>query len=562
MKWTTRMLKLIEPHVGFSTERSVKIVDWKLGLLYYILAALSAVYIIVIVIIEQQYLVSSPVIGLVTPYIQSYYDGVDPAVDFTQFQDEFYAGLEAANGSTYKFCDNSSYNFQYSDAYKYMDVDCNALDEDQIWTKSDGEIFVKTIATENVVAYFVLDSEEEVCNRTAFEAKDMADSCIDDPSTQYSEHLGRCYCTAEVNSFFYGAENLTLVLDHKYTGKGYEGTRPLTTVRRKGQKDTDYEVFEEDEFIFLPIYRILEIAGVDLDSKQTSSEMQGTDADGKVTYPYVRVTGVIIELTFYYGNRKTNPNGHKLKRAVEGLVVVDAVYAWSSSGNDVIYDFYDDNATAYVNQYSYGISIKINVGGQLWDFDFTQFVNSLVAGAVILNLAGTVTTLVATNNPFQKETRLYKQAAKLQFNYRKTYARFALNSIRSLKEFKTLDTDGTGYLTRDELHQMIVTNFSSHLEGDDLKVLTEFIFMEADGHVDVARRVGDGRLNAQEWCAMLSEDLTDLETLCSLVKDMPPKSRQALINRFDGVHAHLEEKAFTELSSKNGGPKADPSEEL
>ncbi|KAK3271347.1 hypothetical protein CYMTET_20296, partial [Cymbomonas tetramitiformis] len=377
MKWTTKMLKLIEPHVGFSTERSVKIIDWKLGILYYVLAALSVVYIVILLIIDQQYLVASPVIGLVTPYIQSYYDGVDPAVDFSQFQDEFYAGFEAANGSTYKFCENSDYNFQYSDAYTYYDVNCNALDEDQIWTKSDGEIFVKTIANENVVAYFVLDSEEDACDRTAFEAKDMADSCLDD--SEYSKHLGRCYCIAEQNSFFYGAENLTLVLDHKYNGNGYEGTRPPTTVRRKDEKNEDYEVFEDDEFIFLPIYRILEIAGVDLDSKQTSPEMKGTDGNGKETYPYVRVTGVIIELTFYYGNRKTNPHGHKLKQEVEALLVVDAVYAWSSSGNDVIYDFYDDNATAYVNQYSYGISIKFNMGGQLWNFDFTQFVNSLVA---------------------------------------------------------------------------------------------------------------------------------------------------------------------------------------
>ncbi|KAK3262369.1 hypothetical protein CYMTET_28770, partial [Cymbomonas tetramitiformis] len=183
-------------------------------------------------------------------------------------------------------------------------------------------------------------------------------------------------------------------------------------------------------------------------------------------------------------------------------------------------------------------------------------------GAVILNVAGTITTLVATNNPFQKETRLYKQAAKLQFNYRKTYARFALNSIRSLREFYALDTDGTGYLTRDELHAMVVKNFSSRLEGDDLKVLTEFIFMEADGHVDVARKIGDGRLNAQEWCAMLSEDLTDLETLCSLVKDMAPKSRESLINRFDGVHSDLEEKAFDKLNAKNGGSAEEVADQL
>eukprot|EP00854_Cymbomonas_tetramitiformis_P003701 gene3701-4638_t len=257
------------------------------------------------------------------------------------------------------------------------------------------------------------------------------------------------------------AENLTLVLDDKYNSLFGSGSRSKTFVRRRGE-DKDYKIVESDQYVHLPIYELLDIAGVDLDSRNTNKDLQGTDPEGNPIYPFRRLTGAILELSFIYGNYKESPSGHKLKRTVEKTLEVEAIEAWSSNGNDPVYNTYSYTREAdYRNVYSYGILIKVNTGGFVAKFDVAAFVQALVSagcwlassrmaepGMVMLNLALTVTVFIATNNPFESSSKLYKEAIKANYNMRKTYTKFALKAMHSMAEFRRIDNDQSGYISR------------------------------------------------------------------------------------------------------------------
>lgn len=541
--WYHRLAVFVKPYIGFSTKRTVNILDPKLGTLYYILACLATIYTLYNIIGAQTYLAYTGIVGLVTPYIENYHNTTDGTeVSFLRAQSEFYHELSAKNGSVYKYCSNDSYNFQYSSEYAYTNLTCKGIDASEIWVKQSTEIFIKTSGVENNKKFFQMTSEEDSCTYSAF---DKYGGCS---STSVLEvRVGRCYCKSERNNFFYGAENLTLVLDDKYNSLYGSGSRSKTYVRRRGE-DKDYKVIESDQYIHLPIYELLDIAGIDLDSRNTDAEMEGTDAQGNPVYPFRRLTGTILELSFVYGNYKESPSGHKLKRTVEKTLEVEAIEAWSSNGNDPVYNTYSYTKKAdYKNVYSYGIQIKLTTAGFVAKFDVAAFVQALVSGMVMLNLALTVTVFIATNNPFESSSRLYKATIKANYNMRKTYTKFALKAMHSMQEFRSLDNDQSGYISRKEIFEIVSKCFGeieSSMDADDYKVLVEFIMGQVDENLDKLKNpaiTGDGRVSNEEWVELLGGDLSDLDTLCHLIKDMPAEAKQQHLDRFHGVHRDREE---------------------
>ncbi|KAK3263324.1 hypothetical protein CYMTET_27859, partial [Cymbomonas tetramitiformis] len=467
--WYHRLAVFVKPYVGFSTKRTVNILDAKLGTLYYVLACLATVYTLYNIIGAQTYLAYSEIVGLVTPYVENYHNTTDGTeVSFLHAQSEFYNGLSAQNGSAYKYCSNDTYNFQYSSAYSYSNLTCKGIDPSEIWVKESTEIFVKTAGVENLRKFFRMTSDEDNCTYSAF---DKYGGCH--PRSVLEVRVGRCYCKSERNNFFYGAENLTLVLDDKYNSLFGSGSRSKTFVRRRGE-DKDYKIVESDQYVHLPIYELLDIAGVDLDSRNTNKDLQGTDPEGNPIYPFRRLTGAILELSFIYGNYKESPSGHKLKRTVEKTLEVEAIEAWSSNGNDPVYNTYSYTREAdYRNVYSYGILIKVNTGGFVAKFDVAAFVQALVSGMVMLNLALTVTVFIATNNPFESSSKLYKEAIKANYNMRKTYTKFALKAMHSMAEFRRIDNDQSGYISRHEIYEMVSKSFGeieSSMSTEDYKV--------------------------------------------------------------------------------------------
>eukprot|EP00854_Cymbomonas_tetramitiformis_P027937 gene27937-34532_t len=59
--------------------------------------------------------------------------------------------------------------------------------------------------------------------------------------------------------------------------------------------------------------------------------------------------------------------------------------------------------------------------------------------------------------------------------------------------------------------------------------------------LDKPHNAGDGLVSNDEWVELLSGDLSDLDTLCHLIKDMPAEQKQMHLNRFNGKNQDIED---------------------
>ncbi|KAK3233763.1 hypothetical protein CYMTET_55961 [Cymbomonas tetramitiformis] len=566
MKLSTYILKTLEAKAGFSTQRSVTIIDPPLAVVYYVLCSLATIYVCITIFGDKTFLEQEDPIGLVTPYMYSQHTSDTGVVtDFSTAKDDFYDELLAAGGlapgyETYKFCNNPEYDYKETEDYTYFNIGCLPLSFHEAFKKlSMGELFVKTMLDYSRVGS-IFTRRREDCTEAAMRAAAMYDSeyCLEESVVSYE--AGVCSCTSRQANFLYGIENLTLVVEHQFEGGGEDGKDPKTVLKRKGSSES-LATYEKGEKVEIPLHHLLELAGVSLDSRQTDKAFAGYNQNGEDTFAHVRLTGLTLKLNFIYQNWKKGLE----EGDVEGVLEIEGVRNWVSAGNDPKYDSLVsglEGRQLMVNHFAYGISIQFQISGTIYHFEYHALIRVLTEGVVMLNIAGVLTTFLATNLPMRNETKMYKQAIKLKFLPRRTMARFALNAIHHLDVFRQQDHDKSNFISRLEIHKLIKDSmFGELLEDNELKVLTEFIVMESDTHVDKVRRIGDGRVTAQEWCNILSEEGTDLHMLLEyLKKDLDEGEKQLYINRFNGVTSAKERKHRDNANTENDFLKPLPSQ--
>ncbi|KAK3256310.1 hypothetical protein CYMTET_34547 [Cymbomonas tetramitiformis] len=300
--------------------------------------------------------------------------------------------------------------------------------------------------------------------------------------------------------------------------------------------------FPEGSLVHLPIYALLALADVDLDSRQTEAKFKGENSNGQEVLPFVRTTGIIFIMHLNYHSQIS----WFRVREVEATISVEAVYEWASMGNDpnyIVYSIDGEGIQTLINPYNYGIDIQFEISGTIHRFDVFALVRTLTEGAVLLSLAQqTIGLLAMYGVAGRSERRLISQAVMHEFKPRKVMARFALQSIRYLQQFKECDTDEDGFITRRELHRQVIQAFGEVFSEDDGKILSEMIMMEADSCISAMRKIGDGRLTADEWCQIQTIDGgMDLQALVQeITNSMPQAKRKEYLDRFDGKGRHSE----------------------
>jgi len=509
--------------------------------------ALVIIYTIWNVIYQQQYLSSVIPTSSVSFWTQSYYQGTDPRFntsDFQLFQDEHYANQSTVGLSeSYKYCNNEDYNVEVPPDFSFKSMDCAYYDHEMMSAKTSSKLDVFTTANNVYVSFFPANNASE-CTQEAFLAKGL--DCNSEGVV--SLRVGKCYCRADNSHLLVGAENITVVIEHTYRSEYKSGELPKTHVRRAGSFE-DFEVFHKGQQIQLPMWRWLEIAEVDLDTRNT--EVVPGVWNGSSVSPYLRISGVMLDVQLLYYNYKSSP-GKKDKDDVTCTIYVKAYPLWASTGNNVDFErqpkeaMFQDSPGMYTNQVKFGISMKVSGSGAIYRFDLSTLITALTQTTVLLG----VVALIVSNVAFSLlgvVSQSYKEVAKTTFNFEREYARFAANAIVAAKSFKEMDVSGDGYIHRQEIFEALKSMFTgksscSPMSEEDLKVLTEFVLRETDDAVDKTRRIGDGRVSQEEWVDIVTSDTTNSPSLMRIINGMKTEEKQKFIDRFEGVHAEVEQK--------------------
>ena len=287
--------------------------------------------------------------------------------------------LNNYHNSTYDFCDNTKYNYIYSNPdWRYTNISCVDLEYAEMHVKGENEIFFLTHFTENEVN--ITNSVKNTISKRDF--------------------------------FTTGVEAMGLAFDHFYTTSFDEGgnvaKKKIKTVIRNCDDSADAYVFGPGESISLSVKQWLELGCVDLEQFNTGTikslnDPLVTNSD----YPHFRLTGIDILIKLSYYNMKSI-SGYSKETSILKVVVNEG---WSSKGSSINYINYPkingDYKNHFVDRYKYGIKFKFLVTGLMGNFNTYNLVTHFVSGKVLLDLCA-ILVVTFTSTFFANYSKKFK----------------------------------------------------------------------------------------------------------------------------------------------------------
>lgn len=552
----------VEPMVAFTTAKTVRFLDFELASSFYIGVLLCIIFAAYDIIDKQAYLETAFPTNIVQLSLSETSPKTDKwaAVSFTQEQAKVFAEEKRIAGEVKNYCNNPKYDFTRTDVEKtYTDIACEYMDSSLMSKVGDGSMFIATLNREKQVKAVKMDpSKDETCDMAFFNkmSSDVAENLgVNVPMCTERDTVklqgGVCKCEGqETSSFTVGPANLTLTIEHAYQSEFYSRYQPKTFVRKyDAEKGQNEAVFEANEPIILPIGKILEIAGVNLDARNKNvtighcaNSQKCTDED----YPFYRLTGVTISMSMEYVNFKNNPDSRAARTPVAFLKIKADVGGWAyRTFTDILGRPSQAKNKDYLIFEQNGINLQFTYSGMVSRFNFFSLVASIATALVLIRNVELVIKIIGISLPTAK-ARTYNQVCMHRYSFHRAYARFAANAIQAHHAFKMMDTDNSGMIDRHDLYEALKRIFIdvSHTTGEqeeenklnlvDIKVLTEFITQEADSSLKGMEHLkrGDGKVSLGEWVDIVTDDSSNFTTLVGLVSSMKEDKKENLLRAF------------------------------
>jgi len=287
------------------------------------------------------------------------------------------------NGSEPSYCNNSDYNWIYSDYYQYIEATCVQPKFYEVFLPGETSIFFFTYFTETTFT-------EMPCEEFNYT------ECVQDYSQNYTSKDSlnvTCRCETLSSHFTVGVEDINLAVEHSYSvalvGLGGKSGEMMTVIRDVN----GVEVAIPEGDIVYSIGQWISWAGISLDDFNTETRDYSwphPSVPADATYPTIRVTGSKILLDVkYYNMPKYQPKWHS--SSTVAYIDVSAVLQWESRASNVRYIDYpeivrwgDDTDVVYstymklVNRYGYGLTFIISGSGFIGEFDIMAVKTQLV----------------------------------------------------------------------------------------------------------------------------------------------------------------------------------------
>ena len=312
-----------------------------------------------------------------------------------------YSNLNKSNKgmiTKFNYCDNSKYNYIYELPYwDYRNVSCINLPYSEMYEKGEQEFFFLTMFHENHINLYNCKHPDYInLNNTEDKKECLINDRLD----------GNCLCQNYKNYFTVGIEEMLFSFDYKY----------LTSFKKGGNVDDKnggsvktelYDInqnynrtYNTNENIGLTIKDWLQIADINLEDINYATRLSKLENGTEKVHSKFRMSGIEILLKIECSNFKTFTNMNygdtlcKIKPYInEG---------WASKGSMINYIKYPDLNDKYINaiyydRYRYGIKFKFLFTGNIGEFHYNNFINTLLSGVVLFGTSATIILLILTN---------------------------------------------------------------------------------------------------------------------------------------------------------------------
>ena len=561
----------IARRLGYRTSKFVKIVDWRLALSNLALQVLITFYVLYALINGKTYLETEVPVGRVTNwgngnanvYALQTSSATATTLSETTYDGKTYPVLPCAGTNTL-----DDYKFVYDEAFTYDNIKCAYLTSDELITKEiSGGIFITTHITETVT--YREPKTGTSCDGTqathTFGSSGRTKNVANASGTG-----GLCYYNETTEWLTVGSDLSSIGIAHEYETlsekNSMTGKNPKTYVRRAGSSH-NYFTFADGEDIQLKLKDILDIAQVDLDKrydKQTAlpstnvAALYGIGADAART-PMTRLGGLRINAKFQYYNYNLHGKGDLGdSKTPYAILEIEPSITWTSKGQSISYrtvrDNLDDpiNATTgkpegyFHNMYAYGVFIDVTSTGIIGGLNYVYIINVIVSGLVLLNVAGTITDLIAQYG-LGTRSLIYRSHMIEETNFERECAKYAVQGMLAVSSFKAADKSGNSDgLDIAELNDLLVAAFHSQdgmsmsekgqienlterrLTLEECRQMAKYIMLTGDSDAQDLYLQGkprmsyeelkEQRIDLNEWIELMTEGPMDINTLRKVIK--------------------------------------------
>ncbi|KAK3241733.1 hypothetical protein CYMTET_48527 [Cymbomonas tetramitiformis] len=507
----------------FTAERQVIIADWRLGLLFRTLQLPVLCYVIFQLVYTQNFLVQSSVSA-----VFSMYTG-DAGVREHQ-EDVRQALRKGDEGGAHSFCaSGSEYDFYYDDDWSYNFSGCDANYEDEISFKgAEGSSYFFTTNVQETHYFRARNPQGDPDACSAILEAEGTNPCANQALsefaqnyystvTQESNDVGYflqiddkndtvCICKGNRGRFTVGAENVTLKIDHYYHSNTLSG-QLVKTYLTNVKENKVLKKFEAGYTLEMTVQELLQWANVDLDarcdegsnaqwltdqSEEQKRSLQGSRGyqDGK--YPYLRTSGLNIEVTMEYYNYRLVPaieglddmdknRPEKLNNARASTVCIMTLrpyLVWTSIGHDLTWHGKSiiQRMDLGVDKYRYGVSLSFKSGGIIAHFDYFNLITAFTQGMVLLGVASTIVNLFIRYG----YENMYAHMILEKCDALSEYARFAVRALVASVAFDLVDDGDNGLLSKPEVFKKLRLLFFKRMSYSETATLVEFIMYMAE----------------------------------------------------------------------------------
>ena len=560
----------IARRMGYRTSKFVKIVDWRLALSNLALQVLITFYVLYALINGKTYLETEVPVGRVTNwgngndnvYALQTSSAAATTLGEATYDGKTYPVLPCAGTNTL-----DDYKFVYDEAFTYDNIKCAYLTSDELITKEiSGGIFITTHITETVT--YREPKTGTSCDGTqathTFGSSGRTKNVANASGTG-----GLCYYNETTEWLTVGSDLSSIGIAHEYETlsekNSMTGKNPKTYVRRAGSSH-NYFTFADGQDIKLKLKEILDIAQVDLDKRyenQTAlpssnvAALYGSGTDAART-PMTRLAGLRINAKFQYYNYNLHGKGDLGdSKTPYAILEIEPSITWTSKGQSISYrtvrDNLDDPIAAtgkpegyFHNMYAYGVFIDVTSTGIIGGLNYVYIINVIVSGLVLLNVAGTITDLIAQYG-LGTRSLIYRSHMIEETNFERECAKYAVQGMLAVKSFKDADKSGNNDgLDIDELKDLLVQAFHSQdgmsmsekgqienlterrLTLEECRQMAKYIMLTGDSDAQDLYLQGkprmsyeelkEQRIDLNEWIELMTEGPMDINTLRKVIK--------------------------------------------
>mmetsp|Transcript_48482 Transcript_48482/g.90288 ORF Transcript_48482/g.90288 Transcript_48482/m.90288 type:complete len:737 (+) Transcript_48482:44-2254(+) len=544
--WYVQWWESIKPFLALPAPKLLSLRDWRLGLGNRIAQLTIVTWKAYTIITAQQFLVSTKPTGQVTAFFES-------DATFLETQQSF--GEMIRNGESNQCADpmQSMYDYEFSREPPVLHnvTGCVSATPDDMVLLKRTELFIPTTTRTTTTYRARADAAaaaSQTCDASYFSipgwsCEDSAGVKVYRPSYKDGYNVywspggldqqipdpieglagggnnGTCVCAKTSYRVFTAAADIVLELEHMYSTSFESGANVRTYVRKWVDSALDPEgdlamsgteslrwkkIFEPGQHIKATLGEFLEWMEVDLDKPANEAPneqwlsgqdriLQGAQgvADGK--YPYLRVSGLTVQMQLDYYNYGKAPglepplNSNPEKSGLETVCVLTLrpYLLWTREESMSAINRHPFYAQVIESEVRHGVRFQWAIGGAVSRFSPSLLMNEIIAMLVLMTTVGGAVELFARYGMGDK-SNFYRSLMLEQVSVAQEYARFAARMMVAAAFFDTSDTDGSGEMSKIELFESLrkVTVTQSKVSVADTISLGEFIMSLADTGIE------------------------------------------------------------------------------